>query len=339
MAMRPPPRRAAIRLARALLRLGAISGGHKPMCSQPSPAGAAAGSALRRAALFRETMRERGERIVFGVVWALHPKHIGKLVDVGRAWMRRLLGFQAALYDLAKQPGAGEILGIADDLSVPVLITAYIAGLFPHSHVGTPKWLSPTRRCVLFFRNLHISKRLRRLMRQRRYTVTFDRDFEGVIKACAGRREGHYRITWITPRIMHAYAALFDAGYAHSFEVWNEAGKLVGGGYGVAVGRIFTTESQFSHEPNTSKLGFTVLNWHLAKWGYVLNDGKGPTPTILEMGFELIPREAFLKLLEENAREGGKPGRWSVEAGPEIVAEWQETRNRKPESEPQAAAG
>ena len=112
-------------------------------------------------------------------------------------------------------------------------------------------------------------------MRQGRYTVTFDQDFEGVIKACAGKREGHYGITWITPRIMRAYAALFDAGYVHSFEVWNAEGKLVGGGYGVALGRVFSTESQFSHEPNTSKIGFSVLNWHLARWGYVLDDGKG----------------------------------------------------------------
>lgn len=309
------------------------------MLNLPSPAEGMSEAALRRSQLFRETARERGERIVLAIIWALHPKHIGRLIDVGRVWLRRVLGVQAALYDLVKQPGAGEILGIAADLSVPVLVTAYVAGLFPHSHVGTPKWLSPTQRCVLFFQNLHISKRLRRLMRQRRYTVTFDRDFEGVIKACAGKREGHRRITWITPRIMHAYAELFDAGYAHSFEVWNEEGKLVGGGYGVAVGRIFTTESQFSHEPNTSKLGFTVLNWHLAKWGYLLNDGKGPTPTILEMGFHLIPRTEFLELLEKSAKEGGKPGRWSVEAGPEVVAEWQETPDPSAESGQQAAAG
>jgi leucyl/phenylalanyl-tRNA---protein transferase len=278
----------------------------------------------RRDRLFRETLFERCERIVLGVVWALHPRHIWRLPGVARAWVRRMLGIQAALFDLVKQPAAGEILGIADDLSVPVLVMAYVAGLFPHSHIATPKWLSPAQRCVLFFKDVHISKRLRRLMRQGRYTVTFDQDLEGVIKACAGRREGHYHVTWITPRIMHAYADLFDAGYAHSFEVWNTDGKLVGGGYGVAVGSIFTTESQFSHEPNTSKLGFTVLNWHLAKWGYVLNDGKDMTPTILNMGFRLIPRAEFLQLLEQNARQGGKSGRWSVEAGPELVAGWQE---------------
>jgi leucyl/phenylalanyl-tRNA--protein transferase len=145
-----------------------------------------------------------------------------------------------------------------------------------------------------------------------------------VIKACAAKREGHYRITWITPRIMRAYAKLFDAGYVHSFEVWNGEGKLVGGGYGVAVGRVFTTESQFSLEPNTSKIGFSVLNWHLARWGFLVNDGKGATPTILDMGFRPIPRADFLRLLEEDAGQGGKGGTWSVEAGPDVVAGWHE---------------
>ena len=92
------------------------------------------------------------------------------------------------------------------------------------------------------------ARRLRRLMRQGRYRVTFDRDFEGVIKACAGRRPGKWQVTWITPRIMHAYAELHDAGYAHSFEVWNSDGELVGGGYGVALGGAFITELQFARE-------------------------------------------------------------------------------------------
>ncbi len=80
--------------------------------------------------------------------------------------------------------------------------------------------------------------------------------------------------------------------------------------------------SQFSLEPNTSKLGFSVLNWHLARWGYRLNDGKWATPTILDMGFRLIPRQDFLALLDKDAGQGGKDGRWTVEASPEIVAGW-----------------
>ena len=192
--------------------------------------------------------------------------------------------------------------------------------------------MSPAERCVLLFDEYHLPKRLRRLMRQGKYTVTFDRAFELVIKTCAGKRDGRWHVTWITPRIMRAYAALFDLGQAHSFEVWNEAGELVGGGYGVAVGGVFFTESQFSLEPNTSKLGFAVLNWHLAKWGYVMNDGKRQTPTILDMGFHVIPRETFLLRLVTGITLPGKPGRWAVEADAKLVADW------KPGSRDEAGA-
>jgi len=278
--------------------------------------------AERRDALFRETLSERLQRVVLGTAWSLQPKRLDRLVPLARLCVAHLFQPNNVLPDLTKTPDAGELVGIANDLSVATLAEAYAKGLFPHAHFGPTKWLSPPERCVLFFDDHHMSKRLRRLMRQGTYTVTFDHDFESVIKACAGKREGRWHLTWITPRIMRAYAALHDAGLVHSFEVWNRDGELVGGGYGVAVGRAFFTESQFSHEPNTSKLGFSVLNWHLAKWGYVLNDGKWATPTILDMGFHMVPRSGFLRILGEDAGEKGKPGRWTVEAGPEAVADW-----------------
>ena len=273
-----------------------------------------------RDVLFRETLLETCQRIALGTVWSLQPKRIFRLLPLARLWASHLLDPDRGLPDLTATPEAGEIVGIARDLSVPTLLQAYARGLFPHSHFGPSKWLSPPERCVLFFDDFHMSKRLKRLMRQGRYTVTFDRDFEGVIKACAGKREGRWHVTWITPRMMQAYADLYDAGHAHSFEVWNADGELVGGGYGLALGRVFFTESQFSHEPNTSKLGFSVLNWHLAQWGYALNDGKWPTPTILDMGFRPIKRAEFLRILIEDVGHGGRQGSWTVEAGPDGVA-------------------
>ncbi len=113
----------------------------------------------------------------------------------------------------------------------------------------------------------------------------------------------------------------------HSFEVWNGNGELVGGGYGVAVGRVFFTESQFSHEKNTSKIGFTVLNWHLAKWGFALNDGKWMTPTILEMGFRSIPRAELRLRLLAAARAPDRAGRWQVESDLQTIAQWQPGRS------------
>ena len=110
---------------------------------------------------------------------------------------------------------------------------------------------------------------------------------------------------------------------AHSFEVWNAKGELAGGGYGVAVGNSFVTESQFSNEPNTSKIGFTVLNWHLAHWSFAFNDGKMLTPTTRDMGFREIPRGDYLAELRDAGRKAGRPGRWQVEADLATIADWQ----------------
>jgi leucyl/phenylalanyl-tRNA--protein transferase len=278
----------------------------------------------RRGVLFRETALETCERVALGAAWTLRPKRIARLWPLARLWVADLTASDRGLPQPEDARDDSGLCGIARDLSPPTLIAAYRRGLFPGGHTAPVKWLSPPARCVLFFDEFHIAKRLRRVMRQGRYAVTFDRDFERVIKACASRREGRWHVTWITPRIMRAYADLHDAGHVHSFEVWNEAGALVGGGYGVAFGRIFSTESQFSHEPNTSKVGFSVLNWHLARWGYVLNDGKNATPTIVEMGFRMIPRiQLQLHLALDGGDAGGRPGRWEVEAGADVVAGWQ----------------
>jgi len=277
----------------------------------------------RRAALFCETALERLERWALGLAWPLTRERIGGLPALARLWLADLAAPDHELPDPERTLNAAGLCGLVHDLSVDVLVAAYEQGLFTFAHVGPLKWVSPPERCVLFFDEMHIAKKLRRQMRQGRHTVTFDRDVEGVIKACAGRRDGKWHVTWITPRIMRAYAEMFDAGFVHSFEVWNEAGELVGGGYGVALGRVFFTESQFSREPNTSKVGFTVLNWHLAKWGFRLNDGKWPTPTILDMGFRPIRRQGFLAELARNTRRPGKASPWTMEADLNTVAAWQ----------------
>jgi leucyl/phenylalanyl-tRNA--protein transferase len=223
--------------------------------------------------LFRETPLETLERLALGAAWALKPPRHKMLPALARLWLTDLMAPDHALPDPEADLADG-LAGIVHDLSVPTLLGAYERGLYPFAHAGPLKWWSAPDRSVLFFDEFHFSNNQRRLMRQGRYTVTFDRDFENVITACAGRRSGRWHLTWITPRIMHAYAEAFDAGHAHSFEVWNEKGELAGGGYGLSVGAAFFAESQFSREPNTGKIGMAVLNWHLAKWGYHFNDGK-----------------------------------------------------------------
>jgi leucyl/phenylalanyl-tRNA--protein transferase len=278
--------------------------------------------AARRAALFRESPRDIAERVALGIAWSLRPKRIGALPGFAGIWLRDIFGSSSELPD-ARAAGSGGIAGIAHDLSVPMLLEAYKRTLYPWGHVGQFKWLSTEQRCVLYFNELHIAKRLRRQMRQNGYRVTFDRDFEGVMKACAERRPGRFHLTWLRPKIMHAFAALYDAGHAHSFEVWNKDGALVGGGYGIAVNGVFFTESQFSRESNTSKMGFTLFNWHLAKWGFLLNDGKDPTPTINEMNFRMIPRAELQATLDRGTMAMCRPGRWECETDLRSVAEWQ----------------
>lgn len=287
----------------------------------------------RRDALFRETAWQKCQRVALGTAWSLLPRRIGNLVPLARVWLSDLVTPTDGL-PAAEIPAAhGDFAGMAHDLSPATLVAAYQRGLFPKGHFGPLKWMSPRERCVLFFDEYHISRRIRSIMRQDKYKVTFDRDFEGVIKACAAPRSGRWHLTWITPRIMRSYAELYDTGHVHSFEVWNKAGELVGGGYGVVLGGVFVIESQFSHESNTSKIGFSVLNWHLAKWDFLMSDNKLPTPATLQMGFRVIPRDEYLRDLTLALGREGRPGRWEVEAGPKAVADWHPDKDRPKRAE------
>ena len=281
------------------------------------------GAERREFRAFRETMTAVAERYALGLAWALSPKRIRGVPNILRLCFDEFLAPDYSLPDPASAfdnpPG---LAGLVHDLSVPTLVTAYRRGLYPFAHIPPLKWWSPPARSILLFNATHLAKRLRRQIRQNHYTVTFDRNFEGVIAACAGQREGRWHLTWITPKIMRAYTDLHDAGYAHSFEVWNQRGELAGGGYGMAVGGAFSTESQFSREPNTSKIGFAVLNWHLAHWGFAFNDGKLMTPTCHDMGFRDIARSEFLSLLAVALRQKDKLARWQTEANLAAVADW-----------------
>jgi leucyl/phenylalanyl-tRNA--protein transferase len=284
------------------------------------PAGAPAG---RRVALFRESAVDLAERWTLGLAWALAPQRIGGVPGLAKLCFDELLAPDYALPEperaLENPPG---LAGIVHDLSLPTLLAAYRRGLYPWAHIGPLKWWSPPQRSMLFFKDFHMSNNLRRLMRQDRYTVTFDRDFEGVIAGCAARRQGRWHLTWITPRIMRAFAGAFDAGHVHTYEVWNKAGQLVAGGYGIASGGAFSGESQFAHEPNTSKLGLAMLNWHLAKWGFHFFDGKLIGPLWQSLGCSEVPRQDYLARLAKAARAPGRTGRWQVETDLATVSNW-----------------
>src|SRR6202142_4457782 len=190
---------------------------HLPL-SQPA-------SADRRSQLFREGLLDMAERWALGIGWSLMPGRIGGLPNLWRLCFDEFLAPDYALPDperaLENPPG---LAGIVHEFTLPTLLAAYRRGLYPLAHIAPMKWWSPPHRSVLFFEETHLAKRLRRQMRQGRYTVTLDQDFDGVIAACA-HRQSRLNLTWITPKVMRLYAELFDAGHAHSFEVWNEKGE------------------------------------------------------------------------------------------------------------------
>ena len=193
------------------------------------------------------------------------------------------------------------LLAAGGDLSLPRLLRAYGQGIFPWYEAGQPiLWWSPNPRTVLEPRALKISRSLRKTLRHKDFRVTFDHDFEAVIRACSGPRVGATG-TWITAEMRHAYLQLHRAGYAHSVEVWQQQ-ELVGGLYGVAIGRLFCGESMFSRLPDTSKVALAWLCRHLAAWNWPLIDSQTPTTHMLSLGAEEIPRDQFLEVVKQLSR-------------------------------------
>jgi leucyl/phenylalanyl-tRNA--protein transferase len=190
------------------------------------------------------------------------------------------------------------LLAVGGDLSVTRLINAYRRGIFPWYNVGNPiLWWSPDPRTILIPHHLHIARSLRKVLKKRQYVVTLDRDFPAVINACAQPREPDAG-TWLLPEMISAYRALHIHGIAHSVEVWRDH-RLVGGLYGVAIGRVFFGESMFSHESNTSKIALTYLCQRLRDWEFGLIDCQVFTRHLVSMGAQTVPRALFIELLEQ----------------------------------------
>jgi len=189
------------------------------------------------------------------------------------------------------------LLAIGGDLSAERLLLAYRNGIFPwFAEDETILWYRPDPRFVLFPQDIYISKSMQKLIRKGTYQVTYNRNFEAVIQQCAAvKREGQDG-TWITQEMQAAYIHLHQLGFAHSTEVWNEAGHLVGGIYGVKLGRFFAGESMFSLESNTSKL---ALIFTLRELQPLLIDCQVHTEHLESMGARMLSRKDYLKLLKE----------------------------------------
>jgi leucyl/phenylalanyl-tRNA--protein transferase len=209
--------------------------------------------------------------------------------------------------ELAEPEG---LLAIGGDLSADRLLAAYRRGIFPWYEPGGPiLWWSPDPRLVLFPQELRISSRLSRTIRQGRFETRYDTAFAQVIRACAEVPRAHEEGTWITPEMQRAYIRLHELGHAHSMESWR-GGLLVGGIYGVRVGRCFCGESMFHLEPDASKVALTALVQRLEAEGIELIDCQVASEHLLRLGAREIPRARFLAYLKPTlSAEPTKPTR------------------------------
>jgi len=204
------------------------------------------------------------------------------------------------------------LLAAGGDLSPARLLAAYRRGIFPWYEEPQPiLWWTPNPRSVLFPDELHISRSLRRQLRKDVFGLAVDTAFPRVMAACAGSRRGS-EATWIGQDMLAAYIALYRQGHAHSIEVLDPAGELVGGLYGVALGGVFFGESMFSHRTNASKVALLGLVDIMRRGGFGLIDCQVGNPHLTSLGARDLDRLDFEALLAQNIGMETPPGIWSL---------------------------
>jgi leucyl/phenylalanyl-tRNA---protein transferase len=204
------------------------------------------------------------------------------------------------------------LLAAGGDLSPERLVEAYRHGIFPWFGEDDPLlWWSPDPRMVLFLRELHVSRSLRRTMKSGQFSVTLDRAFRRVMEGCAEPRADAAG-TWITDDMVAAYDELADRGLAHSVEAWSD-GRLVGGLYGVAIGRMFYGESMFSRQTDASKVALVALTRQLERWGFEMIDCQMSTGHLASLGAREVSRAEFLERMRMLVRQPGVPGPWTLD--------------------------
>lgn len=206
------------------------------------------------------------------------------------------------------------LLAVGGDLTPEWLLQAYSNGIFPWFNPGEPiLWWTPNPRSVLFIDSLKIKRSLRKTIQKLEWdeslTVTLDQNFSDVMQACATvPREGQDG-TWISPEMLAAYQSLHQSGHAHSVEVWQD-GQLVGGLYGIAIGKMFFGESMFSKVSDSSKIALVALAMQLKAWGFKLIDTQVETPHLNSLGACTISRVEFEELIQQQINQPFKPQKW-----------------------------
>jgi len=200
------------------------------------------------------------------------------------------------------------LLAAGGDLTPARLLDAYRHGIFPWFNEGDPiLWWSPDPRMVLFPDEFRISHSLRKTLRNRIYEIRTDTAFEQVMLACAAPRNGQG--TWIIDKMVAAYTELHRIGVAHSVESWF-GGELVGGLYGIAIGRMFYGESMFSRRSDASKAALAHLAAQLSRWNFGMIDCQMNTPHLATLGAREIPRAEFVRRLQELIHYPDIPSPW-----------------------------
>ena len=197
-------------------------------------------------------------------------------------------------------PSVHGVVFVGGNLALETLKQAYAIGIFPWPIENYPLlWHFPEKRGVLFFHELHVPRSLERLEKKGKYHFTFNRCFKKVIEECAKQKRARQKGTWILPEITQAYNRLHKAGYAHSVECWNSKEELVAGLYGVCIQGIFSGESMFHKENNTSKLCLLELVKKLRTLEYTWIDTQMVTPVLKNLGAKNISKKKFISLLSE----------------------------------------
>lgn len=229
-------------------------------------------------------------------------------------WLSAELDFPPAASALAEPVGPNGLLAAGGDLSPPRLLAAYMQGIFPWYSPGEPiLWWSPDPRMVLYPEEVKLSRSLAKTLRNSAYNVRFDTVFSATISACANKPRTGQSGTWISPEMMAAYEKLHHLGYAHSVETWID-GELVGGLYGIAIGRAFYGESMFSHVRDASKIALAHLCAYLKQQEFGIIDCQMKTNHLVSLGARLIPRSDFVATLATLASSGPPPGSWPAMA-------------------------
>lgn len=193
------------------------------------------------------------------------------------------------------------IIAIGGNIDPRTLIQAYSMGIFPWYNDDLPLWWNPDPRFVLFPEELKVSKSMRSYFNNNKFTVTFNSCFQDVIRQCMESFRKGQSGTWLNEEMIDSYSRLNKMGYAHSIEVWNRENQLVGGLYGIAIGKMFFGESMFTFESNASKFGFITLVKRLNDLGVKIIDCQQETKHLASLGARSISREEFMEYVNENS--------------------------------------